>query len=52
MMKRQPRVKQIANFWGATTMRGRKMVKAMERKKTPVAMETPKYMIALHKGER
>ena len=39
-----PRVKQIANFWGTNTMAGRKTVKAMKIKNTPLARSRPKYM--------
>lgn len=39
-----PRVKQMANFWGINTMAGRKTVKAMKIKNTPLARSRPKYM--------
>ena len=38
----QPIVKQMANFCGASTMTGRKTVKARKRKRAPVAMVTMK----------
>jgi hypothetical protein len=37
MMNRQPRVKQIANFCGSTTITGRNNVNAIKMKNTPEA---------------
>lgn len=45
-----PRVKDIANFCGITTMTGRNSVNAMNTKKTPLARSKPKYMSALPEG--
>ena len=42
-MKAHPIVKQIANFWGFSTITGRNMVKPMKIKKTPAARKKPKY---------
>lgn len=41
-MKAHPMVKQIANFWGFSTITGRNMVKAMKMKKNPAARKNPK----------
>lgn len=37
-------VKQIANFWGISTMTGKNMVNAMKTKNTPAPRSSPKYM--------
>lgn len=50
MMKAQPMVKQIANFWGIITITGRNMVNAIKMKKTPAARSRPKYMIDFPDG--
>lgn len=50
MIKPHPRVKQIANFWGISTMIGRNMVNAMKMKNTPVASSKPKYISAFPEG--
>ena len=50
MIKPHPRVKQIANFWGMSTMTGRNKVKAMKTKKTPVARSKPKYINCFPEG--
>ena len=51
MMSAHPRVKQMANFWGMSTMTGRKSAKAMKTKKMPVARKRPKYMSAFPDGK-
>ena len=50
MIKPQPSVKQIANFWGTSTMTGRNRVNAMKTKNTPVARNKPKYIRAFPEG--
>jgi len=49
-MNPHPRVKQMANFCGISTMTGRNIVKAMKMKKTPLARSKPKYMSAFPEG--
>jgi|APAra0007618257_1042622.scaffolds.fasta_scaffold07180_2 hypothetical protein len=50
MINPHPRVKQIANFCGISTMTGRNMVKAMKMKNTPLARSKPKYIKAFPEG--
>jgi len=50
MMKPHPRVKQIANFCGISTITGRNMVKARKTKNTPVASSKLKYIRAFPEG--
>ena len=50
MIKPQPSVKQIANFWGTSTMTGRNRANEVKTKNTPVARNKPKYIRAFPEG--
>lgn len=44
IMNTHPIVKQIANFWGISTMTGRNIAKAIKTKKIPAARSKEKYI--------
>lgn len=49
-IKPQPRVNEIANFWGTSTISGRNNKNASKMKKKPVARNIQKYIMALGEG--
>jgi hypothetical protein len=52
MMKMHPSVKQMANFWGATMIIGRKTVKAIMMKNTPDPIMREKDMMDCRDGTK